>query len=119
MPALLITLYSFAEIEIKMIRILFFLLLATPCFAQEIVTFRIDSIGRQNWQLTTTTTYQRADSTLSQRSESVKLGNRKQAKEFVVLALQRANFARQRGVGRCQTATCIIKNGPPGDTFRT
>lgn len=52
-------------------------------YSQEIETYSIDSIGRRNWQLTTTVTITNNDSTTVVRGFSVKFDNRKAARQYI------------------------------------
>jgi hypothetical protein len=67
----------------KHILIALFGLASIGATAQEIETYSIDSIGRHNWQLSTTLTVTRADSTVSVRKESVKFTTRKDARKYI------------------------------------
>ena len=58
----------------------FFAVFAT---AQEVVTYTTDTIGPNNVQITTITTFQRPDSTISETRQSVRFKSRGEAIEYV------------------------------------
>lgn len=64
--------------------VLSFAIFALPllCAAQT-TTFRADSIGRNNWQITTIQTFARADSSTYETRASVVFRNRAAAKKYV------------------------------------
>jgi len=64
---------------------LLFIALALPllCAAQQTTTFRADSIGRNNWQVTTITTFARPDSSTYETRASQVFRNRAAAKKYV------------------------------------
>lgn len=64
---------------------LLFIAFALPmlCAAQQTTTFRADSIGRNNWQVTTITTFARADSSTYETRASQVFRNRAAAKKYV------------------------------------
>lgn len=64
---------------------LFLLLFPLLTFAQETTTFTVDTLGRQNVQLTTITTYQRPDSTVYETRSSVRFKNRGEARKHINL----------------------------------
>lgn len=66
-------------------RHLLFFALALPllCSAQQTTTFRADSIGRNNWQVTTITTFARPDSSTYETRASQVFRNRAAAKKYV------------------------------------
>jgi len=51
--------------------------------AQEVVTYTTDTIGPNNVQITTITTFQRPDSTISETRQSVRFKSRDDAREYV------------------------------------
>jgi len=51
--------------------------------AQEVVTYTTDTIGPNNVQITTITTFQRPDSTISETRQSVRFRSRGEAIEYV------------------------------------
>ncbi len=64
---------------------LLFIALALPllCAAQQTTTFRADSIGRNNWQVTTITTFARPDSSTYETRASQVFRTRAAAKKYV------------------------------------
>ena len=64
---------------------LLFIAFALPlfCAAQQTTTFRADSVGRNNWQITTIQTFARADSSTYETRASVVFRNRTAAKKYV------------------------------------
>lgn len=64
---------------------LLFIVFALPlfCSAQQTTTFRADSIGRNNWQITTIQTFARADSSTYETRASQVFRNRAAAKKYV------------------------------------
>lgn len=62
-----------------------FIVFALPlfCSAQQTTTFRADSIGRNNWQITTIQTFARADSSTYETRASQVFRNRAAAKKYV------------------------------------
>ena len=62
-----------------------FIVFALPlfCSAQQTTTFRADSIGRNNWQITTIQTFARPDSSTYETRASQVFRNRAAAKKYV------------------------------------
>lgn len=65
--------------------VLSFAMLALPllCAAQQTTTFRADSIGRNNWQITTIQTFARPDSSTYETRASQVFRTREAAKKYV------------------------------------
>lgn len=110
-----------------------FLLLALPllCSGQtQTQTFSVDSVGRQNWQITTITTFVRADSTVYETRASERFRNRKEAAKHVreVFAERiRADSARledtKRGIALLKTSRLALLSdlgrGPGGNSGKS
>lgn len=56
---------------------------SVSAIAQEFVTYTTDTIGPNNVQITTITTFQRPDSTISETRQSVRFRSRDEAREYV------------------------------------